>query len=158
MLWSLAFTLILLFWQFVPLPLADRNEGYKSPTISIQNFTTKKPLLAPRLFQGVYISPENLKEVLKLDFAEYGIEDQLGMAEDVINCESDWNIFANNGISYGLLQFTPATWKDFGHGDIMNPYNQIKVTASMWSHGFQRRWDCYRILTSKLSSSRISTP
>ena len=96
-------------------------------------------------YQGVRLTKNDLKDMLKTQFDTYGISDQLKVAEAIISCESGWNIYADNGISFGILQFTKPTWKDFGSGDIMNPYWQIKTFASMWSRGLKNRWDCFRL-------------
>lgn len=116
--------------------LQDSNET--STPDNLQNFQIRP--------YKVYISKQGLKEAIEFQFTKYRIADQIGMVEKVIQCESGWNVLADNGVSYGLLQFTPATWQDFGYGDIMNPYSQIETTAKMWSKGLQRRWDCYRML------------
>ena len=83
--------------------------------------------------------------MLKTQFDTYEISDQLKIAEAVIQCESSWNIYANNGISFGILQFTKPTWKEFGSGDIYNPYWQIKTFAKMVKSGLWNRWDCKRL-------------
>jgi hypothetical protein len=63
-----------------------------------------------------------------------------------ITCESGWQIYPKpNNISWGIAQFTPATWKGFGYGDIMNPLSQLDTMAKMWSKGLANRWDCYRL-------------
>lgn len=73
------------------------------------------------------------------------MKDEIGMAEKVITCESNYFWHADNGVSYGIAQFTPATWHDFGKGNIFNPYKQLDVMARMWKNPLLRlRWDCYR--------------
>lgn len=92
-------------------------------------------------------SRAGLTRYLQDSFAKYGIESQVGMAENVISCESGFQVNPkHNNISWGITQMTPATWKDFGYGNIMNPYSQISVMAKMWKMGLQSRWDCYRNL------------
>ena len=105
----------------------------------------KETITEPRPVLKDY-SREALKRYLSETFAIYGIADQIPMAEATILCESGWNWKADNGISYGIAQFTPATWYDFGHGDIFDPYVQIQTMAKMWSRGLQKRWDCWRML------------
>ena len=112
--------------------------------ISISLNKTKEKNTASH-YQGVSITREGLKSYLKDIFIYNGIADQIEIAEKIIQCESGWNIFADNGISYGLAQFTPATWHDFGEGDIMNPHTQIRTMAKMWKNPkLRNRWDCYR--------------
>ncbi len=125
------------------------NESVIAP--KIENHIISKPqviAVRTRLYQNVLITEEDEKDYLKLDFHKYGLDDQLLMAEKVISCESGFHIdpLPHNHISWGIAQFTPATWKDFGHGDIMNPLIQIDVMSHMWSKGLQNRWDCYRML------------
>lgn len=102
-------------------------------------------------FNLIRLYPENptkeqLKDYLKLVFEKEGISDQLARAEQVITCESGWNVFADNGISYGIAQFTPDTWNDYGYGDIMDPYKQIEMMAKMWKNNLQSRWDCFKVI------------
>lgn len=86
-----------------------------------------------------------LKEALSSVAVKYGLDyDQMST---VVSCESGWRIDPpHNNISWGIAQFTPATWKDYGTGDIMNPYMQLEVMGKMWKKGLMGRWDCYRIL------------
>lgn len=112
----------------------------------------KLPKVRGRLYRGVMITKEGLMEALETDFAKYGIENQVGKAEKVIQCESGFLWYAQNPISKGVAQFTPATWKDFGYGDIMNPYSQLEIMAKMWSKGLQKRWDCYIIIYNESSN------
>ena len=99
-------------------------------------------------------------EFLKDFVGEVSIKQQLDTQDynDIvatIQCESSF--FADpphNNISWGVAQFTPVTWHDFGHGDIMNPISQIEVMVSMWNkwemhkgtpRQMKNRWDCYRL-------------
>lgn len=71
------------------------------------------------------------------------------LISSVIDCEnSSWSVdpLPHNNVSWGFAQFTPATWKDFGHGEIMNPYSQIEVMVKMFNMGLSKRWDCAKIL------------
>lgn len=94
---------------------------------------------------GVKLTKNDIKEMVKNQFTLYGIEDQIPRALEVLQCEGGFNVdpLPHNGISWGVAQFTPPTWEDFGHGDIMNPYWQIKTMAKMWAMGLQNRWDCF---------------
>ena len=63
-----------------------------------------------------------------------------------IQCESGWQIYPKpNHISWGIAEFTPPTWQEFGYGDIMNPVSQINIMVKMWKVGLAKRWDCYRL-------------
>ena len=121
------------------------NGVVQAPTIRIENASTVKPPQELRPVKQDY-SPEALKRYVAIQFAKYGIEDEIPIAEAVAACESSWNWQASNGISYGIFQYTPATWEQWGSGDIMNPETQIKVTARLWSLGQQWRWDCWKML------------
>lgn len=98
-----------------------------------------------RLYHGVLITREGLTGYLETVFTQYGIADQIPIAEAVIFCESGWHWNAYNSKSKGIAQFTPNTWKDYcvGDYDAMNPQQQIRCMARMWKLGLQSRWDCY---------------
>lgn len=137
--------LILLPWF-----LLKADGHYSKPTQQNVNQTTivkKKTLPASGEYLGVRITAQDERDYLELEFTNMGLVDQIPMAEAVVACESGYNIYANNGISYGIAQFTPVTWKDFGHGDIFNPLTQLETMARMWKNPLLRlRWDCYRKL------------
>lgn len=99
-----------------------------------------------RLYRGVLITREGLKSYLEEVFIKEGLEDQIEIAEKTITCESNFLWYADNGISFGVAQFTPDTWKDFGEGDIFNPHIQLRTMAKMFKMGLQNRWDCYKML------------
>lgn len=90
-------------------------------------------------------SGNDLKSYLREQASLYGVDyDEMSA---VIQCESGWRVDPpHNNISWGIAQFTPDTWTDFGSGDIMNPYTQLDVMAKMWSKGLHGRWDCYKIV------------
>jgi hypothetical protein len=140
--------MLLIYSIFPPYwwPLTALNNDYKAQQDSIQQSVPIRITKGGRLYKGILITKAGLMAALKVEFTKYGIEDQLGVVAKIIACESSWNILADNSVSYGLLQFTPATWKQFGYGDIMNPYSQIKVMAKMWHDKLQHRWDCYSIV------------
>lgn len=93
-------------------------------------------------------SENEIKRYLREQSALYGLDYDKMSA--VISCESGWRIDPpHNNISWGIAQFTPETWKDFGGGDIMDPYAQIRVMSIMWSKHLEGRWDCYHILFDK---------
>jgi len=121
---------------------ADLNNYAKAPITGTYIQGIETPLLKSSLSETP--TTARLKDYLKYEFAKYGIEDQYDRAVSVVFCESGWNVNPKpNGISYGIAQFTKPTWQDFGHGDIMNPYNQLEVMANMWSLKLQGRWDCF---------------
>ena len=127
---------------------ADQNKSEPIQQISsTQTIATPEPLTDEIHYRDVYISREILIRHLESVFEKYEIADQIPLAKQVIACESSWDINADNGVSYGIAQFTPPTWVDFGRGDIMNPFIQLEVMAKMWGvHHLQSRWDCYNML------------
>jgi len=141
---------LLAYTYFPPVYLKPYIPALEENTITYSQPVTETPKENPPAshYQGVYISREGLTGFLSYEFAKYGIEDQYEKAVAVLNCESSWliDVYSKNQLSYGIAQFTPATWKDFGIGDYKNPYDQIKTLSKMWSLGLQSRWDCYTIL------------
>lgn len=141
--------ILLSYIYFPPLSLAPYVAIVESTT-TLNNAVqpanaVKQPITGTSYYQGVYISPESIKAVLAAEFSTYGIENQLAKAESVISCESGFEVNPKpNGISWGVAQFTKSTWQDFGIGDIMNPYMQIKVMATLWQMSEQWRWNCYK--------------
>lgn len=123
-----------------------KNNHAISPTIDqyiIEGETTGTQ--ETRLYRAITTSQSELKALLKDISVKYGLDYQ--KMEAVVQCESGWQIDPpHNNISWGIAQFTPATWEDFGYGDIMNPYSQLEVMGKMWSKGLMSRWDCYKIL------------
>jgi hypothetical protein len=124
-------------------------------TVAIQGKTIAPTTLENKGEITEILKPSSLPEIptqqeLKLYLAslvnKYGLDYDLMSA--VIQCESGWQIDPpHNNISWGLCQFTPPTWDDFGYGDIMNPYAQLEVMVEMWSKGLEGRWDCYDVVT-----------
>lgn len=131
-------------------PVADQSDNNPAPQgSSLVATSDTKPIDTGNYYHGVLVTKQDLMGMLEQEFTTYGLEDQIPLAKRVIECESGWNIHADNGISFGVAQFTQATWKDFGSGDIFNPIMQFHTMARMWAKGLQKRWDCYRLLTSK---------
>lgn len=131
------------FWPPIWLQPAqsDGEKVQKSVIVS----TSEKPLTDTNHYQDILVTKDDIKEMIRIQFTLYGLVDQIPIAEAVIACESGFRVdpLPHNGISWGIAQFTPDTWKDFGTGDIMNPYWQIKTMAKMWKMGLQNRWDCF---------------
>lgn len=140
--------MILIWLQFVPpywlKPYVATHESVhilnnqSSTEISKENLPNTSQLETKE-------SREVLKRFLRARLISYGIEDQYNTVEAVVFCESSWRVDPpHNGISWGIAQFTPPTWKDFGYGDIMNPYNQLDTMAKMWANPkLRNRWDCH---------------
>lgn len=67
----------------------------------------------------------------------------------VAQCESSLSNSASNGISFGLMQFIPSTWKHYTkvlgikNPDIWNPQQQATVAAYMFSTGQANQWECF---------------
>lgn len=98
----------------------------------------------PRLH---FYSTEYLKDFASEVAIKYGLGPTVSQEMmATIQCESSWSIDPpHNNISWGIAQFTPATWKEFGYGDIMNPQSQLTIMAKMWHNGLENRWDCWRL-------------
>ncbi len=118
----------------------------QSSTIYTYKLANTKPT-AERPVKYVY-SIDYLKGIAGEASIQYGLSGQdYQEMIDTIQCESGWQIYPKpNYISWGIAEFMPATWHDFGNGDIMDPIMQIKVMARMWSKGLMGRWDCAKIL------------
>lgn len=78
-----------------------------------------------------------------------GIEPSLFKA--VIGCESRWNpkAIGDNGLSHGLAQFHRPV-RDWGITieQAQDPEFALNLMAKAWKGGKQRKWTCFRILTS----------
>ncbi len=137
------------YWlaPYLPIPTEAAQNNYQTTQqeVKLPINKTKETLLASNYYQGIRINREDLISYLEVAFTKYGIADQIPIAKEVISCESGFRINADNGISYGILQFTKPTWQDFGHGDIFNPFVQIDTTAKMVKMGLWNRWDCWRM-------------
>ena len=114
---------------------------------NVSNISSKTKNILPKSSPSLIdYSRVGLTSYLELEFTKYGIANEIPTAIAVINCESGFQVNPkHNNISWGIAQFTPATWHDYGYGDIMNPVSQINVMAKMWSLGLANRWDCFRL-------------
>lgn len=82
-----------------------------------------------------------LKKVAVLDGLDYDI------ISNVVQHESGFRVNPpHNGVSWGIAQFTKATWKAYGFNDIMDPYRQLFVMGMMWREGKQSQWDEWCLL------------
>ncbi len=71
--------------------------------------------------------------------------DEFGLSRDyllaVAMCESSLNPYAVSPAGYyGLFQFGPITWSEFGYGSIWDPVAQSRTAARMLADGHHRRW------------------
>jgi hypothetical protein len=77
-------------------------------------------------------------------FAGGGTQAGLQTALAVVKCESNWNVYAQNGIYRGLGQWD-STWSNYGGGDIYSPWQQghnmaVRVNKEGWrGRGSQNR-------------------
>jgi len=71
---------------------------------------------------------------------------------EVARCESGFKTEAIGADSeIGIYQFKASTFygyapQIFNESDVLNTYQQIELTAYMFSIGRQREWTCWRIL------------
>lgn len=122
------------------------SESENVPTITVTITNAKlSDTLQPTSLQLPPTTAELKAYLLKVSVL-YG-QDYQKMAA-TIRCESSWktNTYSTSHISYGISQFTPATWKDYGIGDYKNPFDQLLTMAKMWRLGLAKRWDCYHYL------------
>ncbi|HEX2241595.1 MAG TPA: transglycosylase SLT domain-containing protein [Actinomycetota bacterium] len=74
-----------------------------------------------------------------------GAAEEFGLSPDylvaVAMCESSLNPYAVSPAGYyGLFQFGPITWSEFGYGSIWDPVAQSRTAARMLADGHHRRW------------------
>ena len=112
-----------------------------------------------RLYQEL-TSRESLKLSLEAYFTEYGIMDKYDRADKTLICESNYqtNVWSWNKSSFGVAQFTKATWKWFNELrgtelDYNNPHDQIEMFSWAWSKDMEHHWDCF-CLSFELNTKR----
>jgi len=134
--------------MFVGLYAAIAINGIvKAPTSSADIGKTEH---SPDLIEAMSLQLNPTKAEIKLALAsvsdKYGL--QLDELLNVIDCESSFrtDVYSPGMISYGVAQFTRATFEENCAGDYKNPFAQISCMGLMWSKGMQGRWDCYRNL------------
>lgn len=142
------------YWlePYLPLPTEAAQSSQQSTQQKV-NLPINKPQesaeLSSNYYQGVRISREDLKSYLKEVFTKYGLENQIGKAQRVIDCESSFLVDPpHNNSCRGIAQFQPLTWryvinKGWCYGDIMNPFSQLDCFSKLWSMGYQSWWQCY---------------
>jgi len=94
--------------------------------------------------QTVSVSESTLKGYLYELCLKYELDYQL--LEDVITCESGWNVNAvgDSGKAVGLAQFWRGTFNQYCAGDYKNPFAQLNCFAEMMYNGKEKHWTCYR--------------
>jgi hypothetical protein len=82
--------------------------------------------------------------------AKYGLDDSF---RATLFCESGLrtDVFSRGKISYGIAQFRLTTWQMFNKikktdMDYENPFDQIDMMGWAFNKGYQKHWDCYRML------------
>lgn len=111
----------------------------------------EKPKAETRPFQEVYVSPKELKDFLKDESAEYGIDYQEiyntinGVGDFPGESQFDENAYSPNkyGGSYGLAQYLRSTFNAYCKGDYINPFHQLRCMAQMFKMGMQSQWDAW---------------
>lgn len=124
-----------------------KNNIAISPTIDTYLFETEKESeYLKKSSQQVEVSERELKGFLKQVSIKYGTDYEEMSA--VINCESGWktDLYSWNKSSYGIAQYTPATFEENCQGDYGNPFAQLECMGLMFKKGMQSRWDCWKML------------
>ena len=129
-----------------PTYLLQRSDPNKSETIQQDNSSKieiENPVIGTRPFQEIYISPQELKDFLKLEVVKYGLNYE--EIYSVAMAESGFNLNAYNeaGKSYGVFQFIPSTFKAYCEGYYLNPFHQITCACQMFAKGLQFHWDAF---------------
>ncbi len=84
-------------------------------------------------------STESIESIIVGAAAEFGLSPDYLVA--VAMCESSLNPYAVSPAGYyGLFQFGPVTWSEFGYGSIWDPVAQSRTAARMLADGHHRRW------------------
>jgi hypothetical protein len=89
---------------------------------------------------------ERLKSYLAYEVAKYGNPKDYFTLENLIQCESSWDINSQSDKSsaHGLAQFLIGTWNGYCSGDRNNPYSQIHCLVLAWNDNKQHWWDASR--------------
>lgn len=83
--------------------------------------------------KGYDEAPQEVKDAIKKAAAEEGV-DEVTLAQ-MCAAESKFKPNAANKFGYkGLFQFGNAGWKDYGSGNIYDPYDNAKAGAKMMRH------------------------
>jgi len=69
--------------------------------------------------------PEEYQDAVAWAAKESGLSQELIAAQ--IDNESEWEPDASSGLAHGISQFTPATFAQYGEGDIWDPQESIKA-------------------------------
>ena len=91
-------------------------------------------------------STEILKAYLAQEVSKYGNPKDYFKLENLIQCESSWNVNAqsNKSSAHGLAQFLIGTWNGYCGGDFYNPFDQIHCLVIAWTARHYNWWDSSR--------------
>lgn len=148
--------MILLWLQIIPpywlKPYVATNESVHIPNNQLGTEISKEKLLNTSQLETKQ-GRELLKGFLRARLISYGIEDQYDTAVAVVQCESGFrtDVYSRGRISYGVAQFRESTFDWFSKMkgeklDYYSPYDQLDLLAWAFSNGYQKHWDCYRML------------
>ena len=113
-----------------------------APTIS-ESEGQVTDILQTTSYQPSNTSSNKLKNFLAQQLAKYGDPDDYFTLYNLIQCESGWDIDAQNpkSTAHGLSQFLRGTFDGYCGGDFYNPYSQIHCLVIAWTDNKQHWWD-----------------
>lgn len=138
--------MVLSFFPLNWLPATNPSETTQNST-PIPEIVITKPHTRP--FQEVYVSPQELKDFLRVESAKYGLDYKTMYS--VVLAESGFNLNAYNeiGKSYGVGQFIKSTFLANCKGDYINPLHQITCMCQMFARGEYAQWDAWCLMYGK---------
>jgi len=123
--------------------------GLALQTTDITQIEEKLPI------SEINASGNDLKDQQDIKLAISSLSQQYGLNENeflkVVECESNFNPNADNGVSRGISQFVLSTWKRYcGEKDErFDAYKSLECQAKMWQKGLKYHWDCWCLLYGK---------
>ena len=96
----------------------------------------------PSFYQILTTSGYGIKGYLAQRVVKYGNPNDYFTLYDLIQCESSWDVDADNphSTASGLAQFLDSTWEGYCEGDKDNPYDQIKCLVKAWNNKYYHWW------------------
>lgn len=102
--------------------------------------------IQPSFYQILTTAGYELKGFLAQEVAKYGNPNDYFTLYNLIQCESSWDIDADNpnSTASGLAQFLDGTWNNYCEGNKDNPYDQIHCLVKAWNDNKQHWWNASR--------------